>query len=595
MTNNYEVPSDKRTESESSVENTSIDDSNFNDWTIMIYHSGESGLSEELIWSLKEMVRVGTRPKVDVVALMDSISPTLYHFTITSDAPVPSKGSVQGAQTKPSQEVEKGGLFHSKKIQILPIPTAIENNGEENSKAIGGSLDKSTEDVVHVHRTSIPFSNANLASADFLLNFIVGTINQHPAHHYMLILSGHGAGMIGETLLRDAGADRFLSVPKLQWVLLKTAQEIQKISGGKNQRLNILGFDSCAMLTAEVANLLRNYVEYIVGSEGLMRNSGWPYHLILDYLKNPQDSGAKAMAIEIVKRGVQYYSDFSRVGLSIDMAAIELCGINKETGKSNWQELIENIRQLTLALTNQAKEVISFAEGGEHTVRYLKGRRVLNAVIAAHWYAQSYAEEEYVDLYDFCEQLKIAEPEFSDQCNKITSSLKEVVVKSCRAGGEFQHSHGLSLYFPWDATKAALRRYTHFFPRFRKRKNNPKKVKPIKIEEIPTPFNEATGWGDFLTAFIQATRRRPRKGSGKLIFMPPPGYRDHLRDLKPIKADNRHTTEDNRHTTEDNRHTTEDNRHTTEDNKFGIRLLPYSKVKNPSFEFYENQFEDSDD
>jgi hypothetical protein len=539
------------------------------DWTIIIYHSGETSLSEELIWSLKEMVRVGTPEKVAIVALMDTISADLWKFTLPANS-ANRRMMEKDPEGPSSDELETEGIFHSRNLEAIANPESLVPRDTKSGK---------------------PISRANLASSTLLRNFVIESIHQYKARHYMLILSGHGDGMIGKTLMVDEGASRFMSVPKLSWALGEIAREIGKVrkithQGKKNpdKRLDILGFDSCGMLTAEVSHLLRREVKYIVGSEGIMNQSGWPYHLILDHLKTNQKVKPKGLANAIVERCVNYYADFSRVGVSIELAAVKLAPKNAK-GQS-WYTLIKKIKKLTEYLSNNIKD-----------------RSITNAVIAAHWYAQSYAIERYVDIKDFCEQLKLAEPRLSNHCNAVINALQKVVIISSYAGGEFQHSHGLSLFFPWCATDADLTRYTTYKPKGKKR--------------TQTPFNRDTGWGEFLWDFIYTTRRKARDGNGDLIFMPPLGYRDHLGDIyansQPDSAEqyrfppgrtnpqnnrtnpqnNRTNPQNNRTNPQNNRTNPLNNRTNPQNNKMGISTFGFIKVKNPSFIFYENKNKDS--
>jgi hypothetical protein len=538
-----------------------------NEWTIIIYHSGETSLSEELVWSLKEMVRVGKPNRVAVVALMDTLSPDLYKFTLGR------------RRTGGGGEIEENGLFHNKNVFVVKNPRFPDPHEK-------GRDEKDEEQRVEAHLKSI-FHRANLASSKMLRNFVVQTIKDHPAKRFMLILSGHGHGMVGKTFLLDEGAKRFMSIPRLNWALGEIMQEIGellKLKGPRireqDPRIDILGFDSCGMLTAEVANLLKDEVKFIVGSEGVMHRAGWPYHLILDFLKTRPTASAADLAEEIVFRCVNYYADFSRVGVSIDMAAIELKRV-VEGGKARfpfWDALMEAIRALAVKISKYAIEAQHFDSEGDADDSYPEFRRALGAVITAHWYAQSYATEEYVDLQDFCEQLKISSPDLRDECKAIIDALERVRIKSCYAGGEFQHSHGLSLYFPWSANDADLFRYSMFRPKGERK-------------FIRTPFNEATLWGEFLWEFSYATRRRPRKDQGELIFMPPPGYRDHLEDYA---AESESTSKQRfeldfiispDETVRDNPPHPRDNPPHPRGNDFNL----CAKVKNPSMVFHDNK------
>ena len=88
---------------------------------------------------------------------------------------------------------------------------------------------------------------------------------------------------------------------------------------------------------------------------------------------------------------------------------------------------------------------------------------VRDLLVLAHWRAQSFKDEQYTDLWDFCTELKTAcerfgrFPQIVTDCDRVAKSVEALV----SAGGEtnalrqgsrgvaFQHAHGLSVYFPW--------------------------------------------------------------------------------------------------------------------------------------------------
>jgi hypothetical protein len=537
------------------------EDAKRNHWTIIIYHSGDSSLSEELIWSLKEMVRIGVPPGVEVIVLMDTISPVLYEF------------SIKQHQSRPLPQDDEDIIFHSPNVTVRRNPPIRDPN----------LLDEQTRKQLELDAAQLQriLGRINLASSKILRNFVIHTVRNHKAEHYMLILSGHGDGMIGETLLLDEGAKQFMSVPRLNWALSEVVKEVScliKQEESKERkadpRIDILGFDACGMLTAEVANLLKEEVQYIVGSEGIMHRAGWPYHLILKYLTHHPRAKPKALANAIVRKVVRYYSDFSRVGTSVDMAAIEL---KREVRRGrerfpDWELLIKAFRELVAQLTFHAIEAQTYSGRSEDKEDYLPHRRILDGVISSHWYAQSYGSEAYVDLQDFCEQLILSAPSLWRECEAVIEALHKVVKKSCYTGGEFQHSHGLSLYFPWSPTDRELFRYSRFNPKGSHR-------------YILTPFNKDTLWGEFLWEFVYATRRKPRRGRGEVIFMPPRGYRDHISDYygdkDPQKVEDFTKSPDAK--TRNNPPSPRNNPPSPR----SVEFIAFAKIKNPSMIFHD--------
>src|SRR5262249_24905521 len=118
-----------------------------------------------------------------------------------------------------------------------------------------------------------------------------------------------------------------------------------------------------------------------------------------------------------------------------------------------------------------------------------KNDSVKNAILLAHWQAQSYLNDQYVDLYDFC-KLLATNPDLKGNCEAITDCFDhppKVVLKSCYTGPAVQHSHGLSIYFPWSAEAID---------------NDLGKYKKLKFADP-----DVTGWADFLEKYLIKTRR----------------------------------------------------------------------------------------
>ena len=83
--------------------------------------------------------------------------------------------------------------------------------------------------------------------------------------------------------------------------------------------------------------------------------------------------------------------------------------------------------------------------------------------------------------------LRITEqlPEYSTECKAVINALEACVIKSGCSGFAYQHSHGLSIYFPWAFVSPDYRNLQ---------------------------FAQVTGWYDFLEKHIKLTQREPRYG-----------------------------------------------------------------------------------
>ena len=105
--------------------------------------------------------------------------------------------------------------------------------------------------------------------------------------------------------------------------------------------------------------------------------------------------------------------------------------------------------------------------------------------LLAHWYAQTYKFDQFVDLMDLCSQIQeqFGHGELWNLCKAVITALKECIISSGCSGFAYQYSNGLSIYFPGASVLADY----------------------IKLQ-----FPRQTNWYEFIKAHVQATQRAPR-------------------------------------------------------------------------------------
>jgi hypothetical protein len=304
----------------------------------------------------------------------------------------------------------------------------------------------------------------DLSSAQLLASFVATGKASSAGGPFMLVISGHGNGAVGPFLaLRDPGAE-------LSLLDLPAVFESSGVS--RENKIDVLGLDCCTMSMVEVCFELSPYARFLVASEGDVSNHGWPYRQILGAIHGLDPGEA---AHEIVRQFVRFYFDYSLLGISSHCAACDL---------EKMDVLTEPVRRLAEILTERIDEP-----------------GVWQPVVLAHWEAQSYKDEEYVDLADFCDRLAryIPDTGVRDCCADVIGAVAEVVLNSYVTGAHYQYSTGLSVYFPWsnDAAKGRGREI-----------RTTSDLEGYKMLN----FSEKTGWGDFLDAYLEATQRKPGLG-----------------------------------------------------------------------------------
>jgi hypothetical protein len=405
------------------------------EWHIMLYLSGDNSLSEEMVRALKDIRLQGVPDKVAFTVQYDPRSPFFETalYAITASAP-PARSDRNKALPKESE--------------LLPVAN-------------------------YVVRT-VPGEDS--ATPGMLAGFIKWSVRRFDAKYRMLILSGHGSGAVGDFLSDERakqGQPNSFTIPRLAEALDAAQKGLSRRlrADGDRYLLHVLGMDSCLMGMAEVCHQLRRHVQYLVGSEGFVPNAGWPYAFLLKKLSN-RPGTAEAMAERLVSDVVSCQKAYVPAGLSFDMAACELQTI---------PNLATTVRSLSDSL-----------------VRQIDDPRVQDLVVAAHWRAQSYKFEQHTDLWDFCDQLQQALdrafPQLFAPIKRACSDVKNAVDAAVGdrtgfAGAEFQHSHGLSVFFPWSTSVldgGSLKNYSKL------------------------SFARVSGWSRFLKLYLEKTRRLER-------------------------------------------------------------------------------------
>ena len=397
-------------------------DSHKKDWVVMIYMASDNDLGDESIWALTEIGKAKLGNKMGVAVLFDS-----------GVQEVPTQVFKYGLGTPPPNFPEA----------INPLP---KNTFNQTKK------EKSASDPQELQR------------------FIKETMAAHHAEHYMLILSGHGSGAVGDFLKGGANFTG-MSIPSLSDAIKKATNEGKE---GKEKYIDVLGMDSCLMSMVEVCFQLPSTVKYLVGSEGFDPTTGWPYQQILQKLAKETPLEPLQAAQTIVKEYIAYYTDYIIAGTSVDMA---LCDLSE----SKKNELNSAIKALGQELTNA-----------------LENPEIRDEIILAHWKAQSYKRETYTDLWDFCDLLqdRFEQGIIYELCERVKEAIEDLTCNSALYyGPDFQHSHGLSIYFPWREFEEELGEYA----------------------KLDFAGKKEPGWGGFLKSYVDATQREKRgqKREGK--------------------------------------------------------------------------------
>jgi hypothetical protein len=474
-------------------------------WTVMVYLAGDNNLTDASVYAMTEMKRVPPGGGVHIITQFDPKDDYLrtHRYEIgKTDRPgtgttsplsvdifdTSENGSFESESkvAKGHERVRKAARAKGREaalaeaLRVAPAETQkvlaeLSRLGVAQSNwPLKGELD--TRFIEDENRNIRP-NETDTGSPVTLYNFLSLCVEQFPADHYMVILCGHGSGTAMDFLLRDDSPASSLTMRELKEAFQQLSSEI----GGR--KIDILGFDTCLMSMAEVAFELHGLVDFMVSSESYSPLSGWPYQQIMGNLKKMvaeaiQDPSlepgiARQLATNVVEEYVNFYADYSLGGLSVDQAALNV-------GEA------AALREL----------VDLFADAMRAELEKDDNQPFKDNIILAHWKAQSFNGELFVDLVDFCNCL--LERHKTGKVFELGSKLigfvhDRFVVKSCYSGPVYQYSHGVSIYFPWSRVDFEYQNLDFVDPEGKK------------------------GWVGFLDAYTNLTRREPR-GATTVFF-----------------------------------------------------------------------------
>ena len=465
-------------------------------WTVMIYLAGDNNLTSECFFALTEMKKALPGEHINVIAQFDPRDervPT-QRYEINRKGPNSSIFDDIIDEAHFDRTTREVRFKHeSNRARLLAKSRSSRLNAirslvlETDLSPLGFEQDDVTDET----DTGSPIT---------FYNFLSYCLEAYPAEHYLVVLSGHSGGTDSDFLLTDESSKGSLTFNELKAVFKHLEADLN------GQTIDIIGMDNCLMSMAEICYELKGIAQFLVGSEAYSPASGWPYRQILERLKqesaNLHAELAKHVATGIVEEYTNYYSGYWLSGMSVAQSALDLCKV---------EELRSLVNKLGCALEKELLE--EFEPDIQKRVEGRLPHPFRDQLVLAHWEAQSYNGELFVDLYDFCNCLerRAASREVREACSRVKDFVEsEFVVKSCFCGAKYQYSYGLSIYFPWSQVAASY----------------------WNLEFIKT--STGIGWGSFLNTYTLVTRREARDAdmTSELAQVPIPAIATRLSQIR---------------------------------------------------------------
>ena len=442
-------------------------------WTLMFFFASDNTLSPSMLTQIKAIKSAGYQQDTNV----------LLHFD-PNEKGAPTRVFEVNQKDRLTNRASRIGDGEGSLVSVL-------TGDDITSRAIG---DLSADEIDAMEATVA------------LENFLTLCRKEYPAEHYMLFLIGHGMVVGGDGFLPDENPISAIGLDDLDRILKAFSSEIE--SDGV---LELLAMHSCSMSGVEVAYQLQGAATYMLASQGISFIGAWPYRQLLITIfraieAEREDSNNRVNVLGLVEKlhdlCIQHSADFMVGGYSADLC---LCSLNP-TNVTNLSEPIKNL--------------------GEALQAGLQDPRCRHFILLAHWKAQSYWQETYTDLYDYCLCLRrlcvkqeqrrhlqdtrppenvraydLKQKAIENACLAVMNMLAPTkpseatgpIIRTDFIGAGSQYSHGLSIYFPWsepveDKQERALTNYKNY-----------------EFATAPT-----AAWLDFLKLYFEITKRPSR-------------------------------------------------------------------------------------
>ena len=368
-----------------------------NDWTLMFFFASDNPLAPLLVSQLKAIKDAGFQEHTEVLVYFDPMEkgcPTKI-YNVNSKRKAYALSQWKKNKDYPKSLIGDGNDSYIRKMD------GDEVNPKNFSTAMGKAM-------------AYPYQTG---AHEMLGHFVDYALKNHKARNYMLFLVGHGLIVGRDMFLPDDDPVSAITLEELEGIMKKFKQP-------KKTPLQLLSLHSCSMSSLEVAYQLRGTANYVIAHQGPAFANSWPYRQLLKKILNTierekrQGGGGargdekqqeqsvmnKQIDVETLVENLYYHclhnaTDFLSAGYSADLA---LCSLQED-------------------------KLLRIKEPLQHLVRKLKenlyeSSPIMDLILLAHWESQSFYEENYTDLYDFCLCL-------SKKCGAMTSTLATVNVK----------------------------------------------------------------------------------------------------------------------------------------------------------------------
>lgn len=316
-------------------------------------------------------------------------------------------------------------------------------------------VEKSKDPSKVTSPTLMTKKNVDMGDYKQLVDFVKWGAENFPAKHYFVAVWNHGSGWHFQDMNKLGSSDfqtTDISYDDNTGNRITTEQlglamkEIKNILG---RNVDIYGSDACLMQMIEVANEMKDSVDYFVGSQELEPGEGWPYAPFMKKWTATPTLTPSEVSVLLSKEYLASYNGGVYGRKSVTFSALDM---------SKLDQLNSSVAQL---------------------VNHLKGfdAASLKKIKSASNSTLDFYYSDYKDLGDFLKKLSsTATVKDSKLIDQVQNSLKSSILSTDNSS-TYAAATGLSIWIPSSVT-SDMTRYKQL------------------------EFNKQTAWADFLKVML---------------------------------------------------------------------------------------------
>ncbi len=208
-------------------------------------------------------------------------------------------------------------------IQGMGDILEMEKAKKDNLKVIALVDDKTgtrIEEITDREEIIEERKNEDSGDPEVLFKFLNFALSTYQANEIVLVMWGHGdgrnfKGREGKGICFDETHSDFLTIGEIKDVLSKIKERF-------NRKIDVIIFDACFMQSIEVSYELRDYVDFVLGSQTYVPLDGLPYDEVITTFSESK-SDLKTLSVNIAEAYFNSYNNGSQGNENVTFSVID--------------------------------------------------------------------------------------------------------------------------------------------------------------------------------------------------------------------------------------------------------------------------------